>query len=36
MLRNVLEREAHKVETYNGATVYDSSFDNLTDLFAKI
>lgn len=35
-MKNILEKEAHKTETYNGAVVYDTSFDNLTDLFAKI
>lgn len=35
-MKSILEKEAHKTETYNGAVVYDTSFDNLTDLFAKI
>ena len=36
MMRDILTKESHKTSTYNGANVYDTSFDNLTDLFAKI
>ena len=35
-MKSILENEAHKTTTYNGAVVYDTSFDSLTDLFAKI